>query len=220
MKIKMLESKNNKLVFELDGATPEQVNSLRRAAVYKVPVLAIEDVYFTENNSVLYDEQIAVRLGLLALKANVDKLNLPDLCTCRGKGCKNCQVAVVLKEKGPKMVYAKDLKITGAEVLYPETPIVWLEETHEVDLKAAAILGTGEEHAKWNTGWMYYSACLKPAVCEHLSSRSEPRCADATKSDPNKFKVTLESWGQLAPKVILKKAVEIVKKELGELKLK
>ena len=200
MKIKTLESKNNKLVFELDGATPAQINSLRRAAIYKVPVLAIEDVYFTENNSVLYDEQVAIRLGLLALKTDVDKMKLPTECTCKGKGCKKCQVKIVLKEKGPKMVYAKDLKITGAEALYPETPIVWLEESHELDLKADAILGIGEEHAKWNTGWMYYKIESSGAV--------------------PKFTVTLESWGQLAPKVILKKAVDIVKKELGELKLK
>ena len=200
MKIKTLESKNNKLVFELDGATPEQINSLRRAAVYKVPVLAIEDVYFTENNSVLYDEQVAIRLGLLALKTDVDKMKLPTECTCKGKGCKKCQVKIALKEKGPKMIYAKDLKITGAEALYPETPIVWLEESHELDLKAGAVLGIGEDHAKWNTSWMYYKA---------ESSGAAP-----------KFRVTLESWGQLAPKVILKKAVDVVKKELGELKLK
>jgi len=203
MKIKVIKKEENKLVFELSDANASLVNSLRRAAVYKVPVLAIEDVYFTENSSVLYDEQIAVRLGLLPLKANVNKMKLPAECTCKGKGCKKCQIKVELKEKGPKMVYAKDLKITGAEVIYPETPIVWLEETHELDLKAAAVLGTGEEHAKWNTGWMYYS-----------------QGADAVKSSPSKFKVTLESWGQLAPKVILKKATEIVKKELGELKLK
>lgn len=195
MKIKTLEKKDNKLVFELTDISPALLNSLRRAAIYKVPVLAIEDVYFTENNSVLYDEQIAIRLGLLPLKTDVDKMKLPSECLCKGKGCKKCVVKIELKEKGPKMVLAKDLKITDAEVIYPETPIVWLEETHEIDLKAGAVLGVGEDHAKWNTGWMFYS------------------------QEPDGFKVTLESWGQLDSKVILKKAAEIVKKELGEIKL-
>ena len=195
MKVKTLNKKDNKLIFEVSDASPELLNSLRRAAVYSVPVLAIEDIYFTENNSVLYDEQVAIRLGLIPLKTDVSKMKLPAECTCKGKGCKKCIVKVELKEKGPKMVLAKDLKLTGAENIYPEMPIVWLEENHEVDLKAGAVLGRGAEHAKWNTGWMFYS------------------------QEDNTFKVTLESWGQLDPKYILTKAAEIVKKELGELKL-
>jgi len=192
--MKIIKQDKEKLVFELI-ASAELANSLRRAAIYKVPTLAIEDIYFTENNSILYDEQIAIRLGLLVLKANIDKLSLPSGCSCKGKGCKKCQVSVELKEKGPKMVYAKDLKIVNAAVVHPETPIVWLEDSHEIDLKANAVLGTGEEHAKWNTGWAYY------------------------KQEGNKLIFTLESWGQLEPKIILKKAAEIVKSEIKEVKL-
>jgi len=191
--MKIIKKEENKLVFELDSSA-ELANSLRRAAIFKVPTLAIEDVYFTENSSVLYDEQIAIRLGLIPLKTSA-KLSLHNECACKGKGCKKCQIKVELKEKGPKMVLAKDLKITGAEVVYPEMPIAWLEATHEIDLKASAAMGLGEEHAKWNTGWAYY------------------------KTEGTKFIFTLESWGQLKPKDILKQAAGVVKKELAELKL-
>lgn len=203
MKIKLIESKENELTFELAGASAEMINSIRRAAVYKVPTLAIEDVFFTKNNSAMYDEQIASRLGLIPLRANLSKLNLPSECGCKGKGCDKCQVKVSLAEKGPKMVLAKDLKVEGAEALYPETPIVWLEDAHEIELTAAAVLGTGTEHAKWNTGWMFY---------KNVENASGEPVED-------KFIVTIESWGQIAPKEILKQAAELVKADLGELKL-
>ena len=70
MSIKILSKSNEKVTFIIDKITSELANSLRRAAVFKVPTLAIEDVYFTENNSAMYDEQIALRLGLIALKAD------------------------------------------------------------------------------------------------------------------------------------------------------
>jgi len=250
MKIKVLKESKNKLQFVIEGVSPELVNSLRRAATFKVPTLAIEDVYFTENSSALYDEQLALRLGLLVLKTKTDKLVLPNECKCKGKGCKLCQAKFTLKEDGPKMVYASDLKVENSEVVYPKTPLVWLDKDQKIDLTAGAVLGRGSEHAKWNTGLVYYhhfpeikiknknalSKLVSKAPFSHVfNSKLEVKsrnydmcvlCGEESKgaievsSAKDKFVVYVESWGQLSPKAILVKAVEIVEAELGELKLK
>jgi DNA-directed RNA polymerase subunit D len=250
MKTKLLSESNNELQLEVSDATPSQMNSLRRAAMFKVQTLAIEDVYITENSSALFDEQIAARLGLLVLKANVDKMTPSAKCKCKGKGCKNCQAKLTVSAVGPKTVYASDLTIENAEIVHPKTPIVWLEEGQKIDISATACLGIGEDHAKWNTGLVYYhhypqiTIKNKAALTKLISKSPFSKVFDSklnikdrdydlailceekstgvlsVKSNQSKFILNLESWGQLKPKDILKKAVAILKIELNELKLK
>ncbi len=155
--IKMLEENENEIKFTLDKTTPEFANELRRAAMFEVPTLAVDDVYFTKNSSALYDEILAHRLGLVVLKTP-DGYNLANDCTCSGKLCAKCSVKMVLKAKGPVIVYAKDMKLKDPEVkvVYPETIIVKLLEGQEIELEAVAILGKGKEHAKWCAGHAYY----------------------------------------------------------------
>ncbi|MBI4095540.1 MAG: DNA-directed RNA polymerase subunit D [DPANN group archaeon] len=155
--IKMLEQSENEIKLVLDKTTPEFVNEIRRASMFEVPTLAIDDVYFTQNSSALYDEMLAHRLGLVVLKTPKG-YNLPSECTCSGKLCAKCSVKMTLRAKGPVTVYAKDMKIKDPDVkvVHPETVIVKLLENQEVELEAVAILGKGLEHAKWNAGHVYY----------------------------------------------------------------
>ncbi len=155
--LKMLEQNENEIKLVMDKATPEFANEIRRAAMFEVPTLAIDDVYFTKNSSALYDEILAHRLGLVVLKTP-NGYDLSSECTCKGKLCAKCSVKMTLKAKGPVTVYAKDLKIKDPDVkaAHPETIIVKLLENQEVELEAVAILGKGLEHAKWNAGHAYY----------------------------------------------------------------
>ena len=123
-----------------------------------VPTMAIEEVEFTKNSSVLYDEIIAHRLGLIPLKTDLKTYKLPSECKCGGKGCKICQVKFKLNAKGPKMVYSGDLKSSDPKVVpvYDNIPIVKLLEGQEIKLTATAVLGFGREHSKWSTGLMMY----------------------------------------------------------------
>lgn len=236
--------------FIVGSTSAELVNTLRRAAIFNVPTLAIEDVYFVENSSALYDEQISARLGLLVLKAKSDKLKPLAACSCKGKGCKLCQAKFVLKEEGPKMVYAKDLTSEGAEILHPATPIIWLDKYQKIDLTATAAIGVGSDHAKWNTGLFYYhhfpnikiknatalkkllsNAPFKQVFDNKLNIKTYNYdlcmlCGEKSNSAvevtpaKNKFVVYVESWGSIEPIDILKKAANVVKEEIGELKLK
>ncbi len=64
----------------------------------EVPTMAIEDVEFRKNNSILYDEIIAHRLGLVPLKTDLKSYNLPEKCKCKGEGCARFQLTVPIDQ--------------------------------------------------------------------------------------------------------------------------
>jgi len=157
MKIEKLNVKGE-YKFVVSDTNASFVNELRRAFMHELPILAIEDVYFTKNSSALYDEIIAHRLGLVPVKADLDKLKFPQDCKCKGKGCGKCEIRFTLKIEGPCTVYTGDLKTKNKDVkiIYPKMPIVVLSEGQEIELQAVAVLGVGKEHMKWSPGLAYY----------------------------------------------------------------
>lgn len=138
----------------IEGIDPPLANSLRRVMIAEVPSLAIEDVWVVENNSPLYDEMIAHRLGLIPLKTDLESYVLPSECGCAGEGCPQCQVAFTIKKEaieGPITVFAEDLEPEDPQIIAvnPKIPIVELVKGQQIVLEAYAKLGIGEEHAKW-----------------------------------------------------------------------
>ena len=101
-----LDKKQKKLSFILKNASPAFANAIRRNAIEEVPVMAIEDVEFRNNSSVIYDEIVAHRLGLIPLTTDLKSYNLPDKCKCDGKGCAQCQLKLILKVRGQGVVYS------------------------------------------------------------------------------------------------------------------
>ena len=66
MEIRVLSNvkEEGKLSFIIKDSTPAFANTLRRIMIEEVPTMAIEEIEFRKNNSILYDEIIAHRLGL------------------------------------------------------------------------------------------------------------------------------------------------------------
>ena len=60
----------------------------------EIPVMAIDEVIILKNDSPLYDEIIAHRLGLIPLKTDLESYKLPEECECEGYGCSLCQVSL------------------------------------------------------------------------------------------------------------------------------
>ncbi|UCD03875.1 MAG: DNA-directed RNA polymerase subunit D [Candidatus Woesearchaeota archaeon] len=151
--------------FVIEDANSAFVNEIKRAAASQVPVMAIEDIFFIDNSSALYDEILAQRLGLIPLTTGKE-YKLKETCKCKGKGCALCRAKLTLKVKGPKMVYASDLEAKDPKVkpIYPEMLIVELLEGQEIELEAHAILGIGEEHAKWSPCLAYYQKYPKITI--------------------------------------------------------
>ncbi len=152
------DKKNNKLMILIKKSSPQFVNALRRAIIESVPTMAIEDVEIRKNSSVLYDEVIAHRLGLLPLTTDLSSYNLPSKCKCNGEGCASCQAKLTIEAEGPGIITASELKSKDPAVkpVFAETPIVKLLKGQKIELEATAILGTGKQHSKWNPGHVWY----------------------------------------------------------------
>ncbi len=160
MEVRILENnkEQGKLSFILKDSNHIFANTLRRLIIDEVPTMAIENVEFSKNNSILYDEIIAHRLGLIPLKTDLKSYNLPDKCKCEGKGCNRCQLKMVLRANKVGNVYASEIKSKDPAVkpVYGNMPIVKLLKGQSLELEAIAVLGRGKEHIKWSPCHAYY----------------------------------------------------------------
>jgi len=151
MKLEMLELKDRKAKFVLSEVTPAFANSLRRAMISDVPKMAIDFLDIYDNTSVLFDEMLSLRLGMIPIKTNLEMYRSPAECECNGAGCALCQVSFTLSAEGPTVVHSRDLKSSDPESVPVDQniPIVELKDGQKVVLTAVARLGTGREHAKF-----------------------------------------------------------------------
>lgn len=142
--------------FVVEGVDVSFANSLRRMIKAEVPTLAIEDINLKDNSSALYDEVLALRLGLIPITTDLDSMVLPAECKC-GSHCPRCSVTLLLKAAGPKMVYSDDMVTEDAKAKPMKgIPIVWLDERQAVELEAIAQMGQGKSHVKWQPGLAAY----------------------------------------------------------------
>jgi DNA-directed RNA polymerase subunit D len=141
----------------LEGSNPQFANALRRIMMSEIPILAVEYVDFTTNSSVLYNELIAHRLGLVPLVFDSSKFHFRSKHD-KGKTCSMCEVVFAINKKGPGMVYTKDMKSSNPDVkpLYDNIPIVELFEGQKLKLEASASLGYGKDHAKYQAAIASY----------------------------------------------------------------
>ena len=207
-------------------------NAIRRS-VGEIPILAIVEADIYKNDSALYDEIIAHRLGLVSLKNQKMK--------------KDDSVEFKLKVKGKgdgEMVLAGKM---GDEVVYPETPIVLLTEGQTLELVARAKAGKGINHAKFMPGLFYYKhlpkikisgegegqtelASLYPEVFEMYGEKIKVRNAwecDLDNEDMKEYSgidisfddtlvFAIESWGQIEAKKIFVEACKALKDNISE----
>lgn len=124
-------------------------NALRRAIISEVPTLAIEDINMLQNNSVVYDEMFALRLGLIPIRADPQEYVKK----------KDFKVAFVLKGEGPGTLYSRDLQPMDPSIVpaFPDIPIVKMVEGQRVELEAWATVGMAKQHAKWQAGHAFYA---------------------------------------------------------------
>lgn len=131
----------------------------------EIPTIAIDLVQIEENSSVLADEFIAHRLGLIPLNAEgVENLNYSRDCDCE-ESCERCSVTLSLHAKctGDEnmQVVARDLVPVGERINQTlGTPVIVdsdglgplimkLRPGQEIKLTCIAKKGIAKEHAKW-----------------------------------------------------------------------
>jgi len=171
--IEILELKDDSLTFLLSKTDTSVANTLRRIMIAEVPTMAIDLVEFESNSSVLHDEFVAHRLGLIPLTSSkMDKFNYTRDCSCiGGSRCPHCSVEFTLSvsctEEQTRDVTSQDLFSKDPDVVAvdwnPSTEdssehrtgeggilIVKLRKGQELKLRAIAKKGVGKEHAKWS----------------------------------------------------------------------
>ncbi len=170
--MKIIEKSKEKVIFAVE-IEESLANAIRRSSL-EIPILAVDEVEIHKNDSALYDEVLAHRLGLIPLEMQKG-MSLKEECSCKGKGCSKCTVQLKLVAKGPCTVYSKDLK-GKAKVVYEKMPIVILKEGQELEAICFASLGKGIEHAKYSPGLIYYRNLAEIKVKDKVSKECIESC--------------------------------------------
>jgi len=164
------------MIFDMIGVDAPIANAFRRILIAEVPTMAIENVYISQNTSIIQDEVLAHRLGLIPIKAdprefdwtvegdeatdrNTIEFSLQVKCT-RRKDAKETYPEHLKYENS--RVYSSDLKWipygTQAEK-FKDDPIrpvdndiliARLRPGQEIELKVRCVKGTGKDHAKFS----------------------------------------------------------------------
>jgi DNA-directed RNA polymerase subunit D len=140
--VEFVERDERSARFLVRGITPAFANGIRRAMVADVPTFSIDTVRVIENSSVMFDEQIGLRLGLVPLTTDLDDFEIGDTVT------------LSLDVQGPETAYSGDL-VSSDPLVGPaddNVPIIDLKEDQRLEVEADAVLDSGREHAKHQGG--------------------------------------------------------------------
>ena len=193
MSLEITNENDEKVSVKIKGVPRQYANALRRICLNGVPIYAVESVDMLENSSVLADEGIAHRIGLIPLKT--------DLSASKD-GNENDKIMLTLDSgvsDETRTILSGDLKSQDNNVVPTSNniPIVTLAPGQSIKFEAYARLGKGTEHARWNSA----------------------NVATVTETEKDDERVlTVESTGALNPKHIILSSVEQLSSKLSELK--
>lgn len=201
--LEIVSKDSQKISLRLKGIPLQYANELRRTCLNGVPIFAIDSIDVIENTSVLPDEGLAHRLGLVPLRTDLERFNEPSKCECQSKeGCSNCKVMLILDSGDSdvtRTVLSEELSSEDDSITPTsgKIPIVQLAPGQRIKVECYARLGRGTEHAKWNSSNV---AVLTGADGgdEHI--------------------LTVESTGALSPEQVVLAGVDEVGNKLGEFK--
>lgn len=232
MAMNLIEKNEGKMILTTD-MNISLANAVRRS-INEIPILAIDEADIYKNDSVLYDEIIAHRLGLIPLKNQ------------KMKEGESVELKLKVKSKeGKKEVMSGDL---GDDVVYPDMPIVLLENGQELEVVARAVTGKGIEHSKYSPGIIYYNnipkikisgegekqtelAEIYPGVFELVNGKLKVKGFVNFDLDEEDLKdypgisielkddliFNIESWGQIDTKEMFNGSCKAIKSNLSDL---
>ncbi|MDW7641888.1 MAG: DNA-directed RNA polymerase subunit D [Nitrosarchaeum sp.] len=201
--LEVINKDNQKISIKLKGVPLQYANALRRICLNGIPIFAIDTVDIIENTSILPDEGLAHRLGLIPIRTDLSRFNEPTKCDCKTEtGCSNCKVMLVL-DSGDSDVTRTILsnELTSEDETVKPTsnkiPIIQLAAGQRIKIECYARLGRGTEHAKWNSA--------------NISVLTE------TNKEDERI-LTVESTGALKPEQIIIAGVDELSARLTEFK--
>ena len=193
MSLEITNENEQKVSVKIKGVPLQYVNALRRICLNGVPIYAVESIDVLENSSVLADEGVAHRIGLIPLKT--------DLSASKD-GNENDKIMLTLDSgitDETRTILSGELKSQDDTVVPTSNniPIVTLAPGQSIKFEAYARLGKGTEHARWNSA--------------NIATLTE------TEKDDEKI-LTVESTGALNPKHIILSSVKQLSTKLSEFK--
>ena len=200
MSLQIIDQNEQKISVRLQGMPLQYANALRRICLNGVPIFAIDTVDILENSSILADEGIAHRLGLIPLKTELSSID---------SNIESDKVMLTLDSgdtSETRTIFSGDIQ-SQDNIIKPiseKIPIVTLAPNQRIKFEAHARLGRGTEHAKWNSA----------------------NIATLTETDKDDEHIlTVETTGALEPKYIilasineLSKRLDIFKETISDLK--
>ena len=190
--IQVLTSDKKKISIKLKGVTLQYANALRRICLNGVPIYAIDTVDMIENSSVLADEGITHRLGLIPLKTDLSRSDESDsrimLTLDSGDDTETGRIVTTAELSSDDKV----VKPSSDQI-----PIIHLAPGQKLKFEAYARLGRGTEHAKWNSS----------NIAVLLDTKKE-----------DEHILTVETTGALKPREIILGGISELAKRLEEFK--
>lgn len=189
MEVEIIKKDDIRMELKISNVSPQFMNLLRRCLIARIPIIAIDDLIILENSSIMYDEILAHRVGLIPLKADIFSLKEDTIAYFR------CEVSA---EDGDRIVYSKDLIPSDPNIIpaYDNIPIVKLAKGQKISFEAIARVKEGHVHARFQP----VSACAYKQL-----------------EDGKSFIFKFESTGVSEPENILKKGIEVIIKTYDEM---
>lgn len=167
-RIRILSLDQDTCIFELTDTDPDIANALRRVLIAEVPTVAIDLVEIEVNTTVLNDEFIAHRLGLIPLVSHVvenmqspfegdgdfQEINFHLDVHCMSDDTQNITSQDLRREPHPDHAFLDSIRpfhdgdSSGDD--QRAILIVKMRKGQELKLKAKARKGIGKDHAKWS----------------------------------------------------------------------
>ena len=194
MSFNIISQNEEKVSVKLKGIPLQYANALRRICLNGVPIYAIETLDILSNTSILADEGIAHRLGLIPLKTELSAVQQDN---------ESDKIMLTLDSgiaTETRTILSGELKSQDNTVkpISDNIPIVTLAPGQDLKFEAHARLGRGTEHAKWNSA----------------------NISTLTESDNDDERIlTVETTGALEPQHIVLSSVEELSKRLDEFKV-
>ena len=145
------------LVFEIKNADASFVNALRRIIIAEIETMAIDSVGIKENSSIISDEILAHRLGLVPMNCDPeeftdeDKIDFDIYKECTEDGINDTLYSsdlILSNESSALYNHFKD-RLKPAPI-HDNIILAKLIPLQKIFLRARLKKGVGKDHAKWS----------------------------------------------------------------------
>lgn len=148
------------LVFNFIGIDAPLINALRRILISEIPTIAIENCIFYQNTSIMPDEVLAHRLGLIPIQADANYFNYKNENEDYNEYNNLVFKLHVICKNEPIDVMSSDIKwipqsnqknrLTNIKLVHDDIIITKLSPGQEIEIELIAVKGIGKTHAKWS----------------------------------------------------------------------